>query len=119
MKKRRKTDMANLKEEESEIKKAEERIETEEKRIEALKREIEKEEKLIEKEESKIRKFFKISPRDKRFLFAFAGVTGVVFFWRGAWEVIDIIPIINNPFVSLFIGLFILTLSGFIYDKME
>ena len=65
----------------------------------------------------RLRRIFRLRESDKHFLLALLVVTGVVFFWRGAWEIMDITPIIENPFVSLFIGMLIMTLSGVIYRE--
>lgn len=60
---------------------------------------------------------FTIRESDKHFLLALLAVTGVVFFWRGAWGILDITPVLNNFFVSLAIGLAIMTFSGIIYRE--
>lgn len=64
-----------------------------------------------------IKNIFIIRESDKHFLLALIAVTGVVFFWRGMWMLADIVPILNNPFVSLAIGLAIMTFSGIIYRE--
>jgi|SRR3989338_6350392 len=60
---------------------------------------------------------FSLRESDKHFLLALLAVTGVVFFWRGAWLIMDNIPILENPFVSLAIGLAVMTFSGVIYRE--
>jgi len=65
----------------------------------------------------KLSNFFRIKESDKHFLLALLAVIGVVFFWRGAWMVMDITPIVENPFVSIAIGLAIMTFSGVIYRE--
>ena len=64
-----------------------------------------------------IKSLFIIRESDKHFLLALIAVTGVVFFWRGLWGVLDIIPIFSNFFVSLAVGLAIMTFSGIIYRE--
>lgn len=64
-----------------------------------------------------IKSIFTIRASDKHFLLALLAVVGVVFFWRGLWGVLDITPIVSNFFVSLAIGLAIMTLSGVIYRE--
>ncbi|MEM4263270.1 MAG: RNA repair domain-containing protein [Candidatus Woesearchaeota archaeon] len=64
-----------------------------------------------------IKSIFTIRESDKHFLLALIAVTGVVFFWRGLWGVLDITPILSNFFVSLAIGLAIMTFSGIIYRE--
>ncbi len=65
----------------------------------------------------KIKNFFKLRESDKQFLLALLAVTGVVFFWRGTWLIMDITPILENAFVSFAIGLAIMTFSGVIYRE--
>jgi len=60
---------------------------------------------------------FKISSKDKKYLTALLGATGVIIFWRGLWEGADLIPIVKEPIVSIFIGLAILTFTGVIYEE--
>lgn len=62
---------------------------------------------------------FKISATDKRYLAALVVLTGVVLFWRGVWDSLYMIPIIDNSLVSLFLGLLILTLSGVIFQEFD
>lgn len=64
-----------------------------------------------------LREFFRIRESDKHFLLAVLVVTGIVFFWRGAWGIMDHTPIISDYFVSIFIGLVIMTFSGVIYRE--
>ncbi len=62
---------------------------------------------------------FKITPIDKRYLAALLVLTGVVLFWRGVWDTLYLFPIIDNPFVSLFLGLLILTVTGVIFQEFD
>lgn len=64
-----------------------------------------------------LKEFFRMRESDKHFLLALLAVTGVIFFWRGGWGIIDLIPILSNPFMSLFVGLVIMTFSGVIYRE--
>lgn len=48
-------------------------------------------------------------------LFALIGSIGFIMFWHGLSGVIDLIPILNIPVISLVFGLSILVLSGFFY----
>ncbi len=43
------------------------------------------------------------------------GIMGVVFFWAGVWDGLGSLPYISNPWISLLIGVVMLTLSGFIF----
>ncbi|HII71755.1 TPA: DUF504 domain-containing protein [Candidatus Woesearchaeota archaeon] len=56
---------------------------------------------------------------DKHFLWSMIGATGVILFWRGIWEGIGSLPFIENVWVSLFVGLAILTFSGAIFREFD
>jgi hypothetical protein len=56
---------------------------------------------------------------DKHFLWSMLGATGIILFWRGLWEGIGSLPLLESPWVSLFIGLLILTLSGMIFQQFD
>ena len=46
------------------------------------------------------------------------GSIGVILFWRGVWALADGTPILENPWVSLFLGLVILVLSHQFYREL-
>lgn len=60
-----------------------------------------------------------LSEQDKAFLMSLAYAAGIIIFWRGIWNTVDLIPILNNPLVSLFLGLAILSLTGWIYTQFD
>lgn len=60
-----------------------------------------------------------LSQTDKRYLSALIVIMGIILFWRGLWDALYFIPIIENPFVSLFLGLLIMTLSGVIFQEFD
>jgi uncharacterized protein (UPF0248 family) len=62
---------------------------------------------------------WRLSEQDKSFLQALAYGIGVVLFWKGIWEGTAEIPIIGNPWVSLFLGLAILSLTGWIFGQFD
>ena len=62
---------------------------------------------------------YKLSDSDKHYLGALVVLMGVIFFWRGLWDITYIIPIIENPFVSLFIGLTVITLTGVVFKEFD
>lgn len=62
---------------------------------------------------------FHITEQDKAFLLSLAYGTGIILFWRGIWEGSLEIPILDNAWVSLFLGLLILTLTGWIYREFD
>ncbi len=60
-----------------------------------------------------------LKEQDRQFLMSLAYATGVILFWRGIWEGSLEIPILDNPWVSLFLGLAILTLTGWVYREFD
>ena len=60
-----------------------------------------------------------ITETDKHYLFSLLYATGIILFWRGIWEGFGALPILEEPFVSLFIGLAILTFSGIIFKEFD
>jgi len=62
---------------------------------------------------------YQLRESDKHFLWSLLGATGIIFFWRGIWEGFGALPILEEPFVSLFIGLAILTFSGIILKEFD
>ena len=62
---------------------------------------------------------FHLSPTDKRYLEALLVILGIVLFWRGVWDALNFIPILSNPFVSLFLGLVVITISGVIFQQFD
>lgn len=62
---------------------------------------------------------FQLSEKDKHYSAALIVLTGVIFFWRGLWDILGFIPVVGNPFVSLFIGLVIITFSGVIFNEFD
>ena len=60
---------------------------------------------------------YKLRESDKHFFLALTAVTGAVFFWRGLWELINAIPVLNEPLMSVAVGLLIMTLTGVIYRE--
>jgi len=64
-------------------------------------------------------KLYRLREEDKKFLWALLSAIGIVFLWRGIWEVSYEIPILENVYVVLFVGLFILTITGLIYREFD
>ena len=64
-------------------------------------------------------KLMHINDSDKHYLFSLLYASGIILFWRGIWEAIAQVPIIGNVFVSLFLGLLIITLTGVIYKEFD
>ena len=57
--------------------------------------------------------------QDKHFLATLYLVMAIIFIWKGVWEGWYEIPYLGSPFVALFIGLTILTLSGLIFKEFD
>ena len=53
----------------------------------------------------------------KRHGWSLLGAIGIITFWRGIWEGASYIPIINNLWVSLLIGLVIITITAYKYSN--
>lgn len=51
----------------------------------------------------------------KEYFWYIFGVIGVVFFWAGVWDGVGYLPYLENPWISLAVGLTLLTLSGLIF----
>ncbi len=47
-----------------------------------------------------------------------AGAVGVILFWRGVWALADMMPVIENPWVSFLAGIFIIVLSHQLYREL-
>jgi len=60
-----------------------------------------------------------ITETDKHYLFSLLYATGIILFWRGIWEATLEIPILDNVFVSLFLGLLIITVTGVVYKEFD
>lgn len=56
---------------------------------------------------------------DKHFLWSLYYAVGVIILWKGIWEGIGGLPILNLPFVDLFIGLVMLTFSGMFLKEFD
>ncbi len=61
----------------------------------------------------------RLSETDKHFLFSLVFAGGIILFWRGIWGIADIVPVVNNVFMSFFLGLLVLTLTGLIYREFD
>ncbi len=57
--------------------------------------------------------------QDKHFLWSLFGATGLILFWRAAWELPAELPFNDLPWISLFVGLTLLTLSGLVFREFD
>ncbi|RJQ19771.1 DUF504 domain-containing protein [Candidatus Woesearchaeota archaeon] len=64
-------------------------------------------------------KFYQIREEDRQFFYALLYGTGIILFWRGIWEVSYEIPLLENVYFCLFVGLFILTITGYMYREFD
>ena len=51
----------------------------------------------------------------KRYFWYIFGILGTLFFWAGMWDGLGSIGFLKNPFISMAIGLILLSLSGVIF----
>jgi len=51
----------------------------------------------------------------KRYFWYIFGILGTLLFWAGMWDGLGSIGFLKNPFISLVIGLILLSLSGVIF----
>lgn len=64
-------------------------------------------------------KLYRLKEEDRQFLFTLLYATGIILFWRGVWEITYELPIVKNPYVVFFIGLLILTMTGYMYREYD
>jgi hypothetical protein len=64
-------------------------------------------------------KFYRLREEDRQYLYALLYATGLILFWRGIWEVSYEIPLLENVYFVLFVGLFVLTITGYIYREYD
>ena len=51
----------------------------------------------------------------KRYFWYIFGILGTLFFWAGMWDGLGSLGFLKNPFISMAIGLTLLSLSGVIF----
>jgi len=56
---------------------------------------------------------------DKHFLWSLYYAVGIILIWKGVWEGIGSLPLLELPFVSLFVGLVMLTFSGLLMREFD
>lgn len=64
-------------------------------------------------------KLFQIREEDKLYLHSLFYGIGVILFWRAIWEVSSVLPLLKNSFFTLFVGLAVLTLTGYIFHEFD
>ncbi|MBS3148849.1 hypothetical protein J4219_08280 [Candidatus Woesearchaeota archaeon] len=64
-------------------------------------------------------RFYELREEDRQFLASLLYGTGIILFWRGIWEVSYEIPLLENVYFCLFVGLFILTVTGYMYREFD
>ena len=62
---------------------------------------------------------YQLHESDKHFLLSLLVASGIIIFWKGIWEGVGALPIIENPWVDLFIGLVILTFTQVIFREFD
>jgi len=62
---------------------------------------------------------FDLREEDKLYLHSLFYGIGVILFWRAIWEVSSVMPLLKNSFFTLFIGITVLTLTGYIFHEFD
>ncbi len=57
--------------------------------------------------------------QDKHFLWSLYIATAIIFTWKGLWTGVYEIPYVDDPFIWLFVGFTMLTLSGVIFREFD
>ena len=60
----------------------------------------------------------KAKKKTKKAILLLIGALGIILFWRGIWTLADYSPIIQNPSVSIIIGVILLVISHQWYREM-
>ena len=55
----------------------------------------------------------------KHYFWSLFSVIAVVFFWAGVWDGIGYLPYLENPLISLIVGIVILASSGLIFKEFN
>lgn len=55
----------------------------------------------------------------KRYFWFIFGIAGVVFFWAGIWDGLGNISYLQNPWISLAVGIFLLSISKLIFRDAD
>ena len=55
----------------------------------------------------------------RQYFWSIFGILGVVLFWAGVWEGLGSLPYLEKPWISLVVGLGMLTLSSFIFKDAD
>lgn len=55
----------------------------------------------------------------RHYFWSFFGAVGMICFWAGVWEGIGELPILDNPLISLAVGMAILIASGFFFKEFD
>lgn len=66
-------------------------------------------------EDNKYSKKIKEFRERYRITFTLIGVVGIILIWRGVWTIVDTLPYVNNPFLSLLIGFIFVAVSGIFF----
>lgn len=46
------------------------------------------------------------------------GAFGVIAVWKGFWDLVDKIPVLNHPVVSIIFGFFLIIISGSFFKRL-
>jgi spore maturation protein SpmA len=54
----------------------------------------------------------------KKAILLLVGALGIIVFWRGIWSLADNLPVIEDPFISIIIGVILLVISHQWYREL-
>ena len=55
----------------------------------------------------------------RKYFWALFGAIGMIAFWAGIWEGVGYLPYLENPWISLVIGLTMLISSGYLFKEFD
>lgn len=57
--------------------------------------------------------------QDKHFLWSLYMATAIIFTWKGLWTGVYEISYVDDPFIWLFVGFTMLTISGLVFNEFD
>lgn len=60
-----------------------------------------------------------LAQKIKQYFWSIFGAIGIIAFWAGVWDGIGGLPFLQSPWISLLVGMAMLTFSGLIYKQFS